>query len=224
LSKQDKILEALAQGVVELNSDLTKAAALKAVQEKVDAFVAINEGLIKGMNEAGRLYEEEEYFVPELLIASDALYVGLEVLTPHLIKNEKEKKIKLVLGVVEGDTHDIGKNLVKILLEVGNFEVYDLGRDIPAEDFIAKAREVDADVIGLSTLMTTTMPQMVKVVNLLKQEGLRNKIKVIVGGGPISSAYAQSIGADGYAENANSAVNVIKRLLENGNVIQEAIA
>lgn len=224
MSKQDKILEALAQGVVELNSDLTKAAALKAVQEKVDAFVAINEGLIKGMNEAGRLYEEEEYFVPELLIASDALYVGLEVLTPHLIKNEKEKKIKLVLGVVEGDTHDIGKNLVKILLEVGNFEVYDLGRDIPAEDFIAKAREVDADVIGLSTLMTTTMPQMVKVVNLLKQEGLRNKIKVIVGGGPISSAYAQSIGADGYAENANSAVNVIKRLLENGNVIQEAIA
>jgi dimethylamine corrinoid protein len=222
LSKQEKILKALAQGVVELNSDLTKAAALEAVEEKVDAFLAINEGLIKGMNEAGRLYEEEEYFVPELLIASDALYTGLEVLTPHLIKNEEEKKIKLVLGVVEGDTHDIGKNLVKILLEVGNFEVYDLGRDIPAEDFIAKAREVDADVIGLSTLMTTTMPQMSKIVNLLKQEGLRNKIKVIVGGGPISLAYAQSIGADGYAENANSAVHVIKGLL--GNVTQEAIA
>jgi len=222
LSKQEKILADLAQGVVELNSDLTKVAALEAIEEKVDAFLAINEGLIMGMNEAGRLYEEEEYFVPELLIASDALYTGLEVLTPHLKRNQEEKKIKLVLGVVEGDTHDIGKNLVKILLEVGNFEVFDLGRDIPAEDFVAKAKEVDADVIGLSTLMTTTMSQMSKVVNLLKQEGLSGKIKVIVGGGPISSAYAKSIGADGYAENANSAVNVIKGLL--GNVTQEAIA
>ena len=222
MSKQEKILADLAQGVVELNSDLTKVAALEAIEEKVDAFLAINEGLIMGMNEAGRLYEEEEYFVPELLIASDALYTGLEVLTPHLKRNQEEKKIKLVLGVVEGDTHDIGKNLVKILLEVGNFEVFDLGRDIPAEDFVAKAKEVDADVIGLSTLMTTTMSQMSKVVNLLKQEGLSGKIKVIVGGGPISSAYAKSIGADGYAENANSAVNVIKGLL--GNVTQEAIA
>lgn len=219
---QQRILEDLAKGVVEFDADLTKTAAEEVVKENVDVLLAINEGLIKGMNEAGRLYEEEEYFVPELLLASDSLYTGLEVLTPHLPKNEQEKKIKIVLGVVQGDTHDIGKNLVKILLEVGRFEIFDLGRDIPAEDFVSKAKEVNADIIGLSTLMTTTMPQMPKVINLLKQEGLNKRIKVIIGGGPISPAYAESIGADGYAENANNAVKVIKGLLEEQT--QEAIA
>lgn len=222
MCKQQRILEDLAKGVVEFDSDLTKTAAQEAINENVDVLLAINDGLIKGMNEAGRLYEEEEYFVPELLLASDSLYTGLEVLTPHLQQNEQDKKIKIVLGVVQGDTHDIGKNLVKILLEVGRFEIYDLGRDIPAEDFVSKAKEVNADIIGLSTLMTTTMPQMPKVINLLKQEGLNNRIKVIIGGGPISPAYAESIGADGYAENANNAVHVIKGLL--GEQTQEAIA
>jgi len=213
MSKHERILNDLAKGVVDFDTDLAVASARKAVEEKVDAYVAINNGLVKGMNEAGRLYEEEEYFVPELLLASDALYAGLEILSPHLKKAGDGEKAKIVLGVVEGDTHDIGKNLVKILIDVGGFEVIDLGRDIPAETFVARAKEVSADIIGLSTLMTTTMPQMEKVIRLLEQEGLKGKIKVLVGGGPVSAAFANSIGADGYAENANTAVRVAKGLL-----------
>lgn len=213
MSKHERILNDLAKGVVDFNTELTVTSARKAVEEKVDAYVAINNGLVKGMNEAGRLYEEEEYFVPELLLASDALYAGLEILSPHLKKAGDGEKAKIVLGVVEGDTHDIGKNLVKILIDVGGFEVIDLGRDIPAQTFVDRAKEVNADIIGLSTLMTTTMPQMEKVVRLLEQEGLKGKIKVLVGGGPVSAAFANSIGADGYAENANTAVRVAKGLL-----------
>ena len=213
MSKQEEILANLAKGVQELDQDLTVETAKAAVEEKLDAYVAINEGLVAGMNEAGRLYEEEEYFVPELLLASDALYAGLEILSPHLHKAEGREKAKIVLGVVQGDTHDIGKNLVKILIDVGGFEVIDLGRDVPAEAFVAKAKEVNADIIGLSTLMTTTMPVMGKVVQLLEQEGLKGKIKVLIGGGPVSPAFAKSISADGYAENANIAVRVAKSLL-----------
>lgn len=222
MSQREQILNDLAKGVVELDTDLTTATARQAVEEKVDAYAAINDGLVKGMNEAGRLYEEEEYFVPELLLASDALYAGLEILSPHLKKAGEGEKAKIVLGVVEGDTHDIGKNLVKILIEVGGFEVIDLGRDIPAQTFVSKAKEVKAELIGLSTLMTTTMPQMEKVVRLLEQEGLKGKIKVLVGGGPVSPAFAKSIGADGYAENASTAVRVAKSLL--GLQAQNAVA
>jgi len=213
LSKQERILGDLAEGVVGMDTDLAVKASREAVEEKIDAYLAINEGLVKGMNEAGRLYEEEEYFVPELLLASDALYAGLEILTPHIVRTEEGEKSKIVLGVVQGDTHDIGKNLVKIMLEVGGFEVIDLGRDVPAEAFIDKAKEVNADMIGLSTLMTTTMPVMKKVVELLKQENLKDRIRVLVGGGPVSPAFARSIGADGYAENANNAVRVAQSLL-----------
>ncbi|HBC94498.1 MAG TPA: cobalamin-binding protein [Pelotomaculum sp.] len=210
---QERILNDLAEGVVNLDSELAIKASHEAVQEKIDAYVAINDGLVKGMNEAGRLYEEGEYFVPELLLASDALYEGLEILKPHLKKAEGSEKVKIVLGVVEGDTHDIGKNLVKIMLEVGGFEVIDLGRDVPAEDFVAKAKEVNAGVIGLSTLMTTTMPVMARVIELLEQEGLKGQVKVLVGGGPVSPAFARKIGADGYAENANTAVRVAHNML-----------
>ena len=213
MSIQERILNDLAEGVVNLDSELAIKASHEAVQEKIDAYVAINDGLVKGMNEAGRLYEEGEYFVPELLLASDALYEGLEILKPHLKKAEGSEKVKIVLGVVEGDTHDIGKNLVKIMLEVGGFEVIDLGRDVPAEDFVAKAKEVNAGVIGLSTLMTTTMPVMARVIELLEQEGLKGQVKVLVGGGPVSPAFARKIGADGYAENANTAVRVAHNML-----------
>jgi len=213
LSKQERILGDLAEGVVSMDTDLAVKASREAVEEKIDAYLAINEGLVKGMNEAGRLYEEEEYFVPELLLASDALYAGLEILTPHIVRTKEGEKSKIILGVVQGDTHDIGKNLVKIMLEVGGFEVIDLGRDVPAEAFIDKAKEVNAGMIGLSTLMTTTMPVMKKVVELLEQENLKDKIRVLVGGGPVSPAFAKSIGADGYAENANNAVRVAKSLL-----------
>ncbi len=214
MSKHEKILDDLAKGVAELDANLTRSAALEAVVAEMDAQVAIDQGLVRGMSEAGRLYEQEEYFVPELLIASDSLNVGLEILTPHLPRAGDGKRARMVLGVVQGDTHDIGKNLVRIMLDVGNFDVIDLGRDVPAEVFVAKAKEFGADILGLSTLMTTTMPQMARVIDLLRQEGIRDQIKVIVGGGPISAAFAGRIGADGYADNATSAVRVARDLLQ----------
>ena len=164
------------------------------------------------MNEAGRLYEEEEYFVPELLLCSDAMYAGLDILSPHVERLQEEQKSRVVIGVVEGDTHDIGKNLVKLMLEVENFEIYDLGRDVPLSDFVGKVKEVNAHVLCMSTLMSTTMEGMGRVIDLLKEEGLRERVAVMVGGGPISQAFANRIGADGYSENAVGAVKVAQRL------------
>lgn len=211
--EKNTILEKLADGVLNMDEEETIASAELAIEKGVDAAEAINHGLIKGMNEAGKLFEEHEYFVPELLLCSDAMYAGLDILTPQLPKDNSNEKWKAVIGVVEGDTHDIGKNLVKVMLEASGFETYDLGRNVPARDFVAKAQEINADLICLSTLMTTTMPVMGDVVNLLREKGLKDKIKVLVGGGPISQAFAQEIGADGYGENAANAVRVAKAIL-----------
>jgi dimethylamine corrinoid protein len=213
LNENNNILERLARGVRDMDEDLATQAAREALDNDVEALTAINEGLVKGMNEAGRLYEEEEYFVPELLLCSDAMYAGLNILSPQLQRCDDKSKVRVVIGVIEGDTHDIGKNLVKLMLDVEGFEIFDLGRDVPLADFVSKAREVDAHVICLSTLMSTTMDGMSRVIDLLKKEGLREKITVLVGGGPISKSFADSIGADGYADNATKAVRLVKSLL-----------
>lgn len=141
------------------------------------------------------------------------MYAGLDVLRPHLPDEDAEEKRKAVIGVVEGDTHDIGKNLVKIMMETAGFEMHDLGRDVPLDQFVAKAKEVEADLVCMSTLMTTTMVGMKTVIEKLQQEGVREKIKVMVGGSPISPGYAKDIGADGYSTNAVEAVKVAKELL-----------
>lgn len=213
MSDNQNILDRLARGVKDMDEELAAEAAREALDNDIEALTAINEGLVKGMNEAGRLYEEEEYFVPELLLCSDAMYAGMNILSPHLQRCDEKGKVSVVIGVVEGDTHDIGKNLVKLMLDVDGFEIFDLGRDVPLADFVSKAKEVDAQVICLSTLMSTTMDGMSRVIDLLKKEGLREKITVLVGGGPISQSFATSIGADGYAENATKAVRLVKRLL-----------
>ena len=148
-------------------------------------------------------------------MCSDAMNVGIDVLKPHLKSENVSKKGKVVIGVVEGDTHDIGKNLVRLMMETGGFEVLDLGRDIPPAEFVSKAEEYGADIIGIATLMTTTMPGMKEVVDILADKGIRDKFKVIVGGGPISPAFAKKIGADGYARNAADAVKVAEKLLSN---------
>lgn len=213
MSENQNILDRLARGVRDMDEELAMKAARDALENDIEALTAINEGLVKGMNEAGRLYEEEEYFVPELLLCSDAMYAGMNILSPYLQRCDEKEKVRVVIGVVEGDTHDIGKNLVKLMLDVDGFEIFDLGRDVPPADFVSKAKEVDAHVICLSTLMSTTMDGMSRVIDLLKKEGLREKITVLVGGGPISQSFAASIGADGYAENATKAVRLAKRLL-----------
>ena len=171
------------------------------------------DGLVDGMNKASDLYDEEEYFVTDILLCSDAMYAGLDVLKPHLpVEDSKGDKVKVVIGVVEGDTHDIGKNLVKIMLDTAGFEMYDLGRDVPLDNFVNKAIEVGASVICMSTLMTTTMDGMRSVIEKLKEKGIRDNIKVMVGGSPISQKYANEIGADGYSSNAVEAVKLAKRL------------
>jgi corrinoid protein of di/trimethylamine methyltransferase len=204
--------EALATAVVELDEPLTAELSQRVVSLGHDAWAAIENGLIAGMNRAGKLFDEEEYFVPELLIAADAMYAGLTILRPHINGQFTNHGRRVVIGVVEGDTHDIGKNLVRIMLEVAGFEVFDLGRDVPARRFVERALEVEADVIALSTLMTTTMDQMAQVVRLLEADEIRERFKVIVGGAPLSQQFADRIGADGYAPKAALAVQLVKRL------------
>ena len=208
---KDELLTKLAAAVVDMDEELTVATAHESLSAGVDAYEAIDTGLSRGMERAGQLFEEEEYFIPELLMCSDAMYAGLDVLKPHL-KASGEKKGTVVIGVIEGDTHDIGKNMVRIMLETGGFEVHDLGRDVPPRLFVDKAKEVNATIIALSTLMTTTMDGMGQVVRLLQEENIRDGYKVMVGGGPISPGFAKRIGADGYAVNAAEAVKVAKEL------------
>ena len=203
----------LMDGVFLMNEELAVKAAKEVVEAGYDAYDAINMGLVAGMNKAGVLYENEEYFVPELLICSDAMYAGLDILRPHIKTDATVNKYKAVIGVMEGDTHDIGKNLVKIMMDAAGFEMYDLGRNVPLAEFVEKAKEVNAELICMSTLMTTTMDGMATVIEMLKEEGIRSSFQVMVGGGPISQGFAKKIGADGYADNATNAVDLAKKLV-----------
>jgi corrinoid protein of di/trimethylamine methyltransferase len=213
-SERERILRGLSDSVVDMDEDTAAELSNEAIAEGIDALEAIDEGLADGMRRAGDLFESEEYFIPELLVCSDALNAGVEVLKPHIkVDDASEKKTKVVIGVIEGDTHDIGKNLVRILVEAGGFEIIDLGRDVPAEKFVDTAIAEQAEVIALSTLMTTTMLGMPKVVELLKEKGVREKHKVIVGGGPLSQAFSDKIGADGYSRNASEALKLVKNLV-----------
>lgn len=209
-----ELLKGLSDAVVDMDETGTVTLAKEVVEEQHDSYQAIEKGLADGMDRAGKLFEEEEYFIPELLMCSDAMYAGLDILKPHLKIDNQKEKYKAVIGVVEGDTHDIGKNLVKIMLETSGFEIFDLGRDVPPKDFVSKAKEVNAQIIALSTLMTTTMDGMAEVIRLLKQENIREKFAVMVGGGPISQSFADRIGADGYSKDAAEAARLARRLAE----------
>ena len=210
---KEELLEKLSECVVEMEDEEVVDAANEYVEAGYPALDGIMEGLVDGMNKASDLYDEEEYFVTDLLLCSDAMYSGIDILKPHLpVKENKGEKPKIVIGVVEGDTHDIGKNLVKIMLDTAGFEMYDLGRDVPLDNFVDKAIEVGASLICMSTLMTTTMDGMRIVIEKLKEKGIRDNVKVMVGGSPISQKYANEIGADGYSANAVGAVKLAKRL------------
>lgn len=206
------LLQELSAAVVEMDEDRAIAAANALVAAGIDAFLGIEQGLAAGMERAGQLFEEEEYFIPELLLCSDAMYAGLEVLKPHLKKTTGDKT-KIVIGVIKGDTHDIGKNIVKIMLETAGYELIDLGRDVPPAEFIRQAEAVGAKIIAIGTLMTTTMPGMEEVSRLLTANGKRDDFRLLIGGGPISQAFADSIGADVYAVNAADAVRKVRALL-----------
>lgn len=211
---KEALINALAEAVVEMEEERTEELAKECIEKGVDVLTAINEGLAKGMEKAGKLYDEGEYYIPELLMCSEAMYKGIEILKPYL-KTNRETKFKAVIGVVEGDTHDIGKNLVKIMMETAGFQMYDLGRDVPPVEFVKKAKEVGASIIVLSTLMSTTMHVMEDVIKLLEEENLRDKIKVMVGGGPISQKFADAIGADAYTTDATKAAKVAVEIANN---------
>ncbi|MDR3249387.1 MAG: corrinoid protein [Treponema sp.] len=213
MSTETEIYGQLSDAVFNMEDDKAEALSREVVDRGYDAYQAIDQGLAKGMDRAGKLFEDGEYFVPELVLCSDAMYRGLEILRPHIKTGSTFRKPKAVIGVIEGDTHDIGKNLVKIMMEAGGFEMIDLGRDVPPLDFVEQAKAQGAELICISTLMTTTMDGMEKVVQILNEQGIRDQFKVLIGGGPVSAAYAKKIGADGYSHNAAEAVVFTKKLL-----------
>lgn len=212
MNDKERLLSEMDRCVVEMEDEEVVNVAKEYVDAGYDAYEGITEGLSKGMEKAGELYEEEEYFVSELLICSDAMYNGLEVLKPHLKREGTDHKIPVIIGVVEGDTHDIGKNLVKIMMDTAGFEVYDLGRDVQISDFVQKAKEVKSGIICMSTLMTTTMQNMKCVIDQLVSEGIRDQFKIMVGGGPLSKNFSDKIGADCYTANAAEAAKVAQKL------------
>lgn len=211
MATKEELIARLAECVLEMEDEEVVDVANEYIEAGYEAYDGIMEGLVAGMNKASDLYDAEEYFVTDVLLCSDAMYAGLDVLRPHLpaVENTGDVK-KAVIGVVEGDTHDIGKNLVKIMMDTAGFEMHDLGRDVPLAQFVDKAEEVGADIIAMSTLMTTTMPGMREVVSMLEERGIRSKYKVMVGGSPISQKFCDEIGADIYTSNAVEAVKAAK--------------
>ncbi len=211
--EKEKLYNGLADAVVDMDEDLVSDLSYQVIEAEYDAYEAIDQGLAKGMERAGQLFEDEEYFVPELLMCSDAMNVGIDILKPHILREASDQKYKIIIGVIEGDTHDIGKNLVKLMLSSANFDVIDLGRDVPVSTFVDRAVEEAAQIIMISSLMTTTMDRMGDVIELLKERGIREQYKVAIGGGPVSQSFANKIGADGYSANATEAVRLAKHLV-----------
>lgn len=204
-----KISENLQSGDDAKVSALTK----EALEGKIPPKEILDKGLISGMNIIGEKYKVHEIFLPEVLLAAKAMYAGMDVLKPMFIKEGIPTIGKVVIGSVQGDLHDIGKNLVGIMLKGAGFEVIDLGNNVPPNQFVETAKRENATVIGMSALLTTTMPVMKKVVDLLRKEGLRGRIKTIIGGAPVSDAFAKEIGADAYSYDSANAVAVVKRLV-----------
>lgn len=198
-----EILDRLKEGVVNYDDDVVIEAANEALATNMDAYTAVFEGLVPGMIEVGRLYEEQEYFVPEMLMCADAMYGGLNILKPHLKKVGSNKGV-VVMGVVQGDVHDIGKNIVRMMFDASGFEVHDLGRDVPLERFVEEQLKTDSDLVCLSAMMTTTMVGMKDIIEKIKEKN--PKCKIMIGGAPVTGDIASRWGADGYAKDANNAL------------------
>lgn len=204
-------LKQLHQAVVGGDATAARNLTQQALAEGADPLRLVNEFMIPAMDEVGRRFECNEYFVPELLISARAMKAALDLLRPLLTARGDQPAGRVAIGTVKGDLHDIGKNLVASLLEGGGFEVIDLGVNVSPEKFIATVKEKNANIIAMSALLTTTMPAMRTTIEALKQAGIRNQVKVLIGGAPITAKYAQEIGADGYSENAVGAVALAKQ-------------
>lgn len=206
-------IKKLYDSVVEGSIPDAKANVQAAIDAGIDPDVILKQGLIAAMDEVGNLFASGTYYVPEMLLAARAMQNSLNILKPHLVDENVETKWKIVIGTVKGDLHDIGKNLVAMMLRGAGFEVYDLGTDSTPERFLKAIKEHNPQLIGMSALLTTTMPNMKLVIKMLEKEGLRDQIKVMVGGAPVTQEFANAVGADGYARDAGLAVKVARKLV-----------
>lgn len=205
-------MKELYNAILEGQRDVAKQEVEQALAEGVDPAVVLD-AMVTAMGEVGRLFEEGEYFVPEMLIAARAMKTGMEILKPKLVDADIQPAGKIIAGTVKGDLHDIGKNLVCMMLEGAGFQVVDLGSDVSPDAFVAAVKEHQPDFLAMSALLTTTMPNMQTTIDALKEAGVRDDVKVLIGGAPITDAYAEKIGADGYAADASRAVKLAKSLV-----------
>jgi 5-methyltetrahydrofolate--homocysteine methyltransferase len=209
----EQVMQELYNSILNGENKVVPLKVQAALDAGVDASKILNEGMIAAMAEVGRLFEEGEYYVPEMLISARSMQAGLAVLKPHLMQANVKSAGRVLAGTVKGDLHDIGKNLVCMMLEGAGFEIQDLGTDVPPEKFVAAVQEGEVDIVALSALLTTTMPNMKVTIEALKEAGVRQHVKVIIGGAPVTDSYAQQIGADGYSPDASRAVSLAKSLL-----------
>ena len=216
MATKEELLEKLKNGVVEYQEEEVKEASQQSLDDGYDALEMIMDGLAAGMEIVGDLYDRNEYFVPEVLMCADALYAGLDILRPHVPEKEGEVNAQVVIGSIQGDVHDIGKNLVKMMFDVAGWDVHDLGRDVPLEKFVEEQLRTDSEVVAMSAMMTTTMLGMKKVIKMIKEKN--PDVAIMLGGAPVTQDVANLFGADGYAESAGNAVSegikMISRLRE----------
>ncbi len=205
MATKEELIEQMKNGVVEYEEDTVTEAAQQWLDDGYVALDGIMDGLAAGMEIVGDLYDRNEYFVPEVLMCADALYAGLAILRPHVPKQEEGINAQVVIGSIQGDVHDIGKNLVKMMFDVAGWEVHDLGRDVPLENFVEEQMRTDSEVVAMSAMMTTTMLGMKKVIAMIKEKN--PNVAIMLGGAPVTKDVANLFGADGYAESAGNAVS-----------------
>jgi len=206
-------LDKIKKAIIEMDDSAVKTLVETALKEKISAQEILQNGLIAGMKEVGRLFSEQVYFVPEVLLASEAFYIGFNIISPLIKPQQGKSKAKVVMCVIEGDIHDIGKNIVKVMIEAAGCEVIDLGRNVAVKRIVDAVEKEKPDVLAMSSLMTTTMMSMAGVIKELDKRGLRKNLKIIVGGAPLNREFCDQIGADGYGRDAAEAVQIIEKLL-----------
>jgi 5-methyltetrahydrofolate--homocysteine methyltransferase len=210
----EELIQKIYDGILEGQQKSVVANVTAAIEAKLDPQTILNDGMVSAMAEVGRLFEEGEYFVPEMLISARAMQSGLAVLKPQLVQANVQSSGRVAVGTVKGDLHDIGKNLVAMMLEGAAFEIVDLGSDVTPEKFVEAVRSKGAQIVAMSALLTTTMPNMKATIEALKEAGVRDQVKVMVGGAPLTQQYADEIGADGYSPDASRAVALARSLMK----------
>jgi corrinoid protein of di/trimethylamine methyltransferase len=211
----DELFKAMAQAIIDGEPQQAEELARRAIEGGISPLDAIDKGFMPGVNTVGELFASGEYFLPDLVMGGEAMKAALKVLEPELVRKGEQRQMlgKVVLGTVQGDIHEIGKSMVGTMLAASGFEVYDLGVDVSAQQFVDKVKEVGADLVGLSALLTTTMLVQRQIIGALRESGIRERVKVMVGGAPVSQSWADEIGADGYSEDATGAVIKAKELV-----------